>query len=251
MSPEDFRLDIEALSPVLHVKEVRIVGGEPLLHPRLLDFLRLADASTMCDSIVIYTNGILLPDTPDELWGLSDSIVVSVYPNVKLRVSPQELQARGRQHGTAVEIRVTREFRLMLLNKENKDSGLVRTIFSECRLPHSWGCHAIHEGRYYKCPVPIGLDERLGKAGVALNSKTLDGVPVRNNPNLKADLEAYIAGRDPLVACRYCLGTSGRMFAHHQLNNEGLTKELQEDHSKPEALLLEGPARGTWSPLKG
>jgi len=245
MSPEDFRLDIEALSPVLHVKEMRIVGGEPLLHPRLLEFLRLADASAMCGSIVIYTNGILLPDAPDELWGLSDQIIVSVYPNVKLRMSPQELKARGRRHGTAVGIRITPEFRLTLLNNEIKDPGLVRDIFSGCKLAHDWGCHAIHEGRYYKCPVPIGLDERLRKVGVALNTKALDGVPVRNNPNLKADLEAYIAGRSPLVACRYCLGSRGKMFAHHQLNNEGLTREIQEDHSKPEALIVES-FRSTW-----
>ena len=39
---DSFALDIKVLSTVLQAGEFKFVGGEPLLHPQLLDFLRVA-----------------------------------------------------------------------------------------------------------------------------------------------------------------------------------------------------------------
>ena len=41
-SLEDYERDIRAIAEAVHVEEFRIVGGEPLLHPQLLDFMRMA-----------------------------------------------------------------------------------------------------------------------------------------------------------------------------------------------------------------
>jgi len=69
-----FRADLEALAEAFHSDELRIVGGEPLLHPQLLDFLREARRINVADRIVLYTNGVLLYKASVELWQLVDEI---------------------------------------------------------------------------------------------------------------------------------------------------------------------------------
>lgn len=74
--------DLDALSPVLHAQEFRLLGGEPLLHPDLLDFLSVARKSQIANTITLVTNGTLLHQAPSELWKLIDRLWVSVYPRV-------------------------------------------------------------------------------------------------------------------------------------------------------------------------
>src|SRR5690348_4435511 len=61
---ESFQRDLAALSEVFHSREIRLVGGEPLLHPRIVEFMRAARDSGVADSVVIYTNGVLLHRMP-------------------------------------------------------------------------------------------------------------------------------------------------------------------------------------------
>lgn len=55
-----FTRDVEVLSTVLSAGEFKFVGGEPLLHPQLLDFLRVAKESQIADRLILVTNGVLL-----------------------------------------------------------------------------------------------------------------------------------------------------------------------------------------------
>ena len=47
----EYQRDLAALSQVLHLRELKILGGEPLLHPDLIEFLRGARASGIADEI--------------------------------------------------------------------------------------------------------------------------------------------------------------------------------------------------------
>src|SRR6478736_2087477 len=63
-SVDEFKRDFEALAQVFHSKQFRIVGGEPLLHPKLTEFLSVARRIGIADSIVLITNGVLLHKAP-------------------------------------------------------------------------------------------------------------------------------------------------------------------------------------------
>jgi hypothetical protein len=62
-------------------------------------------------------------------------------------------------------------------------------------------------------------------------------VPIHGNPNLRADLERFIASDVPLQACRWCLGSLSPEQAHRQLDRDGLQKELEEEHPEPRKLV--------------
>jgi hypothetical protein len=99
-------------------------------------------------------------------------------------------------------------------------------------MAHAWSCHAVYEGRYYKCAQAPFLEYRLSLLGIDVENKHVDGVPLHDNPNLRAQLEEYLADTRPLLACDYCLGTSGPQRPHRGLNKRGLQEWLAEDHSQ-------------------
>lgn len=237
MSLTDFKLDFDALLPIIHAYDFRIAGGEPLQHPELLEFLRIPSQSDISDIVTVVTNGVLIPDAPEEMWDLIDRLIVSIYPGITLRMSPNEIKQKANAHGVLCLIKDTPEFMLAVLNHPIKEASLVQTIYDRCDVAHLWGCNTMHEGRLYKCSVAPFLEARLAGRGVQFANREIDGVPLRNNPNLRKDLEDYLSSREPLKACLYCLGTIGKRFPHHQLNNEGLSKELSEDHTDPKSLL--------------
>ena len=115
----DFTRDFEALAEVFHSRELRIVGGEPLLHPELLAFLREGRRIGIADTIVVYTNGVLLHRMPDEFWRLIDKLHVSVYPGVRRRLDEEDCARLCRTHDVELCIERFRTFDQTLISKRS------------------------------------------------------------------------------------------------------------------------------------
>jgi hypothetical protein len=237
MQFDSFKADVEALTEVMAVDELRFIGGEPLLNPDLMRFLEYANSSPLSRKVSLVTNGVLLPKAPADMWKLLDEVIISRYPGVVFRLTEDKLAELRRAYGTHIAFREKPEFQLVMLNSLNKNTALVKSIFDQCLITHVWQCHTVHNGWYYKCPLPMYIEERLAKIGVALSSKRIDGIEIHGNVDLKTKLQAYLEDRTPLVACRGCLGTSGKTVPSSQLSNIGITAELAEDHSDILSLL--------------
>jgi len=205
--------DLQAAAAVIAAAELRLVGGEPLLHPQLHELIQAARRSGIAEKIVLMTNGVLAKIIkPESLEGL-DVVVVTVYPSTRSAVDVDLLRGLARRCGFALELRYTPSFRHTLLDTINRDSALVQKIYRTCGLAHVFACHTIHNGRYYKCsPAPF-LQDRLDAGGEALR----DGVALHDNQSLRQELVDYLACPHPLNACRYCLGTAGKTKRHRQL----------------------------------
>ena len=118
-----FRADLEALAEAFHSDELRIVGGEPLLHPQLLDFLREARRIGVADRIVLYTNGVLLHKASVELWRSVDEIYLSVYPGVRRRLDESECARLCRENVVRLTIYRAAHFEQMTVNNRIEDGG--------------------------------------------------------------------------------------------------------------------------------
>jgi len=94
--------DFKRLSELSGGKIDRLVllGGEPLLHPQLLDIIRFARKHFPQGSIRILSNGILLPQQPPEFWQTchenSIEIEVSVYP---IKIDIPKIEKIAAQNG--------------------------------------------------------------------------------------------------------------------------------------------------------
>jgi organic radical activating enzyme len=258
LSAADLAGDLEVLTKVLHVREFKLAGGEPLQHPELREMIDGVRQSGIADKITLITNGVLL-QARDELWKKIDKIWVSVYPGVKRKLSEAEILSLGRKHGVEVRYRATDTFMRRMLNAENRDAALVRAIYADCYERAS--CHSIYKGRYYKCASGPFVPKWLERIGSDTPDFSTDGVPLHTTPDLRQALEEYLRSEEPLAACRYCLGGAGKSFPNRQMNDEGLRDWLTEDHSDVHALIdparlapAQPPARsapGVWQKVTG
>lgn len=225
--------DLEKLATVMLLDELKLVGGEPLLHPELLPILRIARASGVARQLTLVTNGVLLHKMPDEVFWLIDRLWVSRYPGVKVQFDLAALQKKCAQHDVVLWHKETNEFQLSLINRRIDDDAVVAEVFSQCAYAHVWSCHTIYEGRYFKCsPAPF-VPARLALQHQTLPNAEGDSVDLHapaDRDALRAALDQYLASKQPLAACHHCLGHLGRDEASRQLNKAGLAAELTTDH---------------------
>lgn len=218
-SLETFKRDLKALAEVMRVVRFRFVGGEPLLHPQLLDHVEAVRSCGIAEEIQVFTNGALLDRISEEVFAAIDTLTVSWYPDARCdRAKLDRAVAACERVGTRVGVIPIKEFRATQLTVRNDDPGLVDDLFRTCEVAHSWYCQTFYEGRFYLCSRPIFTGPFLGRLGAEAPDFTqLDGVPL-HQPNLKERLLAQLSSRRPLAACGYCLGSVGRAEAWRQLD---------------------------------
>jgi cyclic pyranopterin phosphate synthase len=215
VDPDQVLKDFSILSEYCHPQHVRLCGGEPLLHPHLLDLINAVRTSGISECIRIVTNGTLLHQMPERLWQEVDQIHISLYP--ACRVTSQNIrnfQRLARKHNTELGIRYVNRFRESFSEIGTEKSDLVKRIYSTCQIAHTWRCQAISEGYFYRCSPSIMISRLLqGQTKISAES---NGLKLARSSAFADELKKFLVTREPLKACRYCLGTVGKRFAQKQ-----------------------------------
>ena len=148
--PEVFSRDIERLAELFDVRFIRLLGGEPLLHPRVLDFAELARRACPTAIVSITSNGLLLGAMPNDFWrsltSLRVLLRVSVYPDLLDTAAIARTAAR---YGTKLELFPVRSFRTMTLRLRG-DGDAARNHRACRKTLHSF--YNLRDGRIYPCP---------------------------------------------------------------------------------------------------
>lgn len=217
-SLDSFKRDLAALSEVIRFYRFRFVGGEPLLNRDLLAHITAVRASGIAEEIQICTNGALLDRTPEEVFAAIDTLTISWYPDPHCDQAKIDRAIEiCRRVGTKVGVLKIDKFRRMQVARPIEDKSLVKDIYDTCEIAHTWYCQTFYEGRFYLCSRPLFTGPYLSKIGVeAPDFRELDGIPL-HEPRLKERLTQALRSKEPLAACRYCLGTVGRNETWRQL----------------------------------
>src|SRR5690349_14781336 len=80
VEPERLLADLTVLTPHYRPDHVRLLGGEPLLHPKLDEVIDAVRASEISERIRIVTNGTALRKITERVWEGIDELHVSLYP---------------------------------------------------------------------------------------------------------------------------------------------------------------------------
>lgn len=86
MNPAQFTSDFTRLAELFEnrLKLLRLMGGEPLLHPELSEFLKISRSLFPRTHIQLVTNGLLIPEMPEEFFESCKEnaidIHITVYP---------------------------------------------------------------------------------------------------------------------------------------------------------------------------
>jgi sulfatase maturation enzyme AslB (radical SAM superfamily) len=213
--PERLYQDFSILAKVYQPQLVYLAGGEPLLNPRITEAVRAVRASGISDRMRILTNGVLLPRMKDEFWESIDDLEISVYPGFEIEAKLIETYKRkAREFNVRLELYYYSEFRRTFSITGTQDSALVKRIYGACKAAHIWGCHYLHNGYVYKCPQSAFLPRMLGLTGEAA---TRDGIKLRDAPEFRNELYAYLTSPEPLQGCNHCLATTGVQRPHTQV----------------------------------
>lgn len=211
---DDVHHDLSILTKYYTPRFVKILGGEPLLHPDLASICAAIRATGISDSLRVCTNGVRLARMPDAFWREVDEVEISLYPGCEL--SEEDIAVvhdRASSFGVKLSAYRYSHFRESTAELGTRNDGLVKRIYATCQVAHVWRCHTVIGGYFFKCPQAAFLPRVLRD-----NARpwTADGIEIVDAPQFRARLFDYLNSGRPLHACRQCLGTSGRLIAHQQ-----------------------------------
>lgn len=192
MPLEMIERDLTALKPILKCHSVQVLGGEPLLHPQIVEVLRLVKRVGLGRQMTVITNGALLPKMSDEFWRELDYLQISVYPKLSKEIVPF-VHERKKQLGLKFGIGVT-EFEVFYRQlKSEPDDG--RESFKDCHWKRE--CLTVHRGHFHLCAQSTFFPKAL----MNLPAHT-DGLPLEGITEEK--LRAFMDRTEPFAACRIC-----------------------------------------------
>jgi GTP 3',8-cyclase len=227
---DELARDTGRLATVMLADEIRILGGEPLLNPKIVSLLKAARASGVAACVSVTTNGLLLHKMSSEFWANVDRVNVSLYPGIR---PSEELieQSRKRaiESGTELLISEYSTFRTTMVTEPHRQDAITSMIFKTCRNAHLYHCHMVYAGWLYKCACPSMLPEFLRNMGQSGYRPEVDGFDIHAAKDLRNELWTFLTSTTPLDACRYCLGYVGYEQPQHQLS----LKEAPEAGSRP------------------
>lgn len=220
MEPETLRRDLAMLKPFWHTGFLCLQGGEPLLHPKIMELLDVQQKSGVASQYGMLSNGRLLEKMPDEFFQKCGQmrvgdrkfeLRVSVYANFDIRRLAPSIEKANR---CGFEIRPGPTPTFWKLFYDQPDGG--KAAWATC---YARGCHTVHEGYWYHCPLAcffpaqfFGWDEHI------------DGIKIEGLTEAK--LAEFIAHPEPLKTCGKCTaGGRGGIPWHEETNPEKWLRE--------------------------
>lgn len=197
--PAQVERDLNHLATIMHADRWGALGGEPLLHPRLVDILRAARASGVADRTEVWTNGMMIDRMKSDFWESFDILVVSAYPGKQTDESLESIARRCEQSGVEFVLKDERRhpnFRT-LLEPHPTDDKATRSKFKGCFF-RSFSRSANY-GFFFTCccapSMPMLIQGKpYGTDGVAIDGLT------------EAGLRSYLDRSEPLGCCSICAG---------------------------------------------
>jgi len=224
ISKEDINKDVRRLRQILHAKTIRIIGGEPLLHPNIEEIVGYIGETPIADTIELWTNGILLHKTPQKVLEVINGIVVSRYPEQDYEWTQTTLAKYVNRYNVWIHIRDCNYFTWSYKFQPIGKTPLAEIVYANCR--EAYTCHTVRNGKFYKCVQAAFAPDRLNACEVVLKD---EGVSLHNNPQVIEEIKMLLRCRKPMAACSYCLGEFGGRFRHRKVRTRQLDECLQAE----------------------
>lgn len=198
-----FERDLKRLSEISkNYFEIKLLGGEPLLHPRITEFFDIARKYFPSTPVQLTTNGILLLNMNEEFWQNcnKNKIIISIsqYP---VKLNKKEIKNAAKKHkvkyfynGTATENRMCK------LPLDLSGSQDMKKSHQKCAI--SWGCCVtLSKGKIFTCCIAahIRFFNEYFRQNLTVTEKDYIDIYKINSKNEIIDFL-----EKPFPFCRYC-----------------------------------------------
>lgn len=229
LSVEAVRATCTRLRSALRPDVLKIMGGEPLLHPDIGGVLRAARESEVAPRVRLFTNGLFLRSMSDEAFAALDELTVSRYASAPVKDDViAETAERARRFDVVLNVKDVASFSTVLV-AEPRSADEIRATYDACWLRHR--CLVVRGGAFYKCTraaYHADFHRRVAIAGA-------DDAPERTQSSLGIPLDAadfaervaaHLSSPEPLASCTHCLGSTGPLAPHVQLRKRDVAAGL-------------------------
>lgn len=201
---ENFEKDIKRIAELSNgeLGQLKLLGGEPLLHPQIIRFLKVSRKYLPNTDIKIVTNGILLTSQSEEFWKACKInniiIVVTKYP-IKLDFEKMENLAASygvqyKYYGNSAVIKYSHKIPLDLKGEQD-----IYRNFKHCH--HANKCVFLRDGKLYPCSIPPNIHHFNSYFNQSIPICEEDGIDIYNTESMDKVLK-FLA--KPIPFCRYC-----------------------------------------------
>jgi len=197
---------------------LKLLGGEPLLHPDITESIELFRGVLPNSEIMIWTNGILLPKMKNQFFENCKTydikITVTGYPIEGLSNNERKAIVNKHEfikfdnyfdnHGDFWDSPISSEHALD--HPQNN--------YNKCRI--KWGrCNILRDGKIYQCPLPAYIDylnKHFNRNFVVNESDYVDIYKIQNEQDMINRIY------QPTSFCKYCSAECGRNVKWEQSN---------------------------------
>ncbi|MDR2393413.1 MAG: radical SAM protein [Treponema sp.] len=196
-----FDKDCERLSALSSgkIKTIRLLGGEPLLHPLLIEIMMVTRKHFPLSEIDLVTNGILLLKIPMAFWTRCEAfgirVAISHYP---IKLNYVKIKSIAKEYGVkTVYGKKPRGMYKWLLDINGCQD--IKESHAYCIRANQ--CAVLQEGKIYACSLPPWIRYFNEYFGKDLRVNEFDYIDIYKAKNFAEVLE--FLGK-PIPFCKYC-----------------------------------------------
>lgn len=213
----EFEADMRSMADHFSaVRQIYLLGGEPLLHPRVADFVRVAREAFPRTRIYLMTNGTLVTKMPESFWAtLHDTRVVLLADSYPIGLPKDEIDRLGRKYDVTVEWTEPREefFKIPIDPAGGHDAA---ASFRACQGYNN--CPIIKDGRVYPCAYIAFADvfrDRFGLEGLEVSPRDSISIGADTSGDEVMDFLT-----NPVPWCRHCDMASRSFYSWGRSNRD-------------------------------
>lgn len=199
----EYEKDCKRLSELFdkEVNFIRLMGGEPLLHPKIADFCYITRKYFPNGIIDLDTNGILILSMKNTFWKAlrenNINLTVTRYP---LKLDVQKIKEKCEKENVKFRFffeEPVKTFNLLPLDLEGRQQP--EKNFYKCYLANS--CHTLKNGKMYTCSTVPHVLHFINHFKCDLHICENDGIDIYKVKS-KEEILDFLA--KPIPFCRYC-----------------------------------------------
>lgn len=194
---------------------VRLMGGEPLLHPEINCLIKTARESLPKAKICLVTNGILLKSMSVEFWNTLKNYDVALYlSSYPIDIDYGELVQLAQEHGITVDgLSHNDKSYFGKLPIDTNDKRNAKFNFKHC--PHANNEHNLRKGRLYTCMTAANIEQLNNRYNLYLPEENgLDIYQVTSKE------EVFRFMKRPTSMCKFCVPEKNIQFKWHRSKKE-------------------------------
>ena len=184
------------------IPAISLAGGEPLLNPRLPDFMRIAREYFPEARIQIITNGLLLLAQQDIFWESVKKYDIAMTPTKYPGIDWKKIENRASEFGykftyfdlTGNSEKTTRKFCLDLSGGQNTEKSFMRCSMAFCTA-------AIQNGRMATCSFVFNMRHFNRYFHQNIPVTDMDSIDIYEAKDMQEIIDFL---NSPIPLCRFC-----------------------------------------------